>query len=64
MTEEKLWDIHQLLERYPAFKHWGVRWLIRNRKIPLVRIGRRIYFDPNDIEAWKDSNKIQPFKAK
>ena len=60
MSSERLWDINQLLTNYPAFKHWGIRWKIRHRTIPLVRLGRRIYFDPVEIEKWIEMNKIQP----
>lgn len=59
---ETLLDVHQLLKKYPALKHWGLRWLIRNRRIPLIRIGRRIFFDPADISAWLDAHKIPPLK--
>ena len=60
MNTEQLWDIHQLVENYPALKHHGVRWLIRNRKIPMVKIGKRIYFQPSAIFDWVESQKIEP----
>ena len=64
MTEPQLWDLKQLLKHYPAFKEWGVRWLIRNRRIPIVRIGsRRIFFDPEDIKNWIDSQKVEPIQG-
>ena len=58
MVDEKLWDLKHLLKNYPAFKEWGVRWLIRHRRIPMVKIGRRIYFDPSEITLWIQKNKI------
>lgn len=58
-------DSHELLRRYPALKSprgkkltYRLEWLMRSRKIPIVRIGRRNYFDPRDIEAWIESQKI------
>ncbi len=61
MREEKLWDLHQLLEHYPCFTVWGIRHLIRNRRIPMVRIGtRRIFFDPKDIADCVSKQKINP----
>ncbi|MGE5444052.1 MAG: hypothetical protein ACM3SR_05530 [Ignavibacteriales bacterium] len=57
---QQLLDIHQLADKYPALKKWGIRWLVRNRRIPIVRIGRRIFFDPKDISDWLDANKIVP----
>ena len=56
--KEKLWDIDLLLKNYPALKPWGVRHLIRTRSIPIIKLRRRIYFDPAEIEAWIDSKKI------
>jgi len=55
-------DKKKLLEMYPAFGKWGLEWLIRNRRIPIVRIGNRIYFDTEDIRRWIDMNKIKPFE--
>jgi len=54
----------ELLERCPAISRWALEWLIRNRRIPLVKLGRRIYFDPRDIENWLDSNKIEAQEVK
>lgn len=56
--QEKLWDIDQLIKNYPALKKWGVRWRVRMRTIPIVKIGRRVYFDPVEIAKWVDRNKI------
>ena len=59
MNKERLWDLKQLLEHYPAFKLWGVRHLIRHRAIPICRIGKRIYFRPERIEEWIEDNEIK-----
>jgi len=58
MQKQKLWDIKQLVDNYPALRPWGIRWKIRNRDIPIVKLGRRIYFDPDDIREWINKNKI------
>lgn len=55
-------DKKGLLEMYPAFSKWGLEWLIRIRRIPIVKIGKRIYFDPQDIQKWIQENKIMPYK--
>ena len=59
MSEEKLLDFKTVVERY-HFKPWGLRWRIRLRQIPFVKLGRSIYFDPDDLEAWIEKHKIQP----
>ena len=58
MNDEKLWDLHQLLENYPALKYHGVRWLVRNRRIPIVKIGKRVYFEPSSIQIWVNEHKV------
>jgi len=60
----KLIDSEELLRLYPALagrgksKLYRLQWLTRSRAIPLVKILHRIYFDPSDIEAWIESQKI------
>lgn len=58
MCKDKLWDIKQLIENYPAFKFWGIKYLVKNRRIPIVRIGKRIYFRPERIEEWISEHEI------
>jgi excisionase family DNA binding protein len=36
---------------------WGVRTLIWNGKIPIVRDGRRMFIDVLDLERFVESNK-------
>jgi len=64
MHFEQLWNLNQLLEHYPGLSYHGVRWLIRNRRIPIIKIGKRIYFDPQEVEIWKNSQKIEPIERK
>ena len=46
---------------HPALKDkWRLDWLIRTRKIPIVKIGRRVYFDEPKIKDWIEKHKIQP----
>ena len=61
----RLIDREELLELYPALaskgknKYYRLQWLTRSRQIPVVRIGRRrLYYDPSDIQAWIESQKI------
>lgn len=64
MNDIDLIDSHELLRRYPALagkgknKFYRLQWLTRCRAIPLVKIGRRFYYDPRDIKAWIESQKI------
>lgn len=50
MREEKLLTFNEVVDRY-KFRPDSLRWLIRTRQIPIVRIGKkRIYFDPDELE--------------
>jgi hypothetical protein len=60
MGDKKLLNFQDVVERF-SIKPWGLRWLIRTRQIPLVRIGTgrgKIYFDPLDLEEWVETHKI------
>jgi predicted DNA-binding transcriptional regulator AlpA len=49
--KRKLLDIDDLVEAY-GFKRWTIRTYCSQRKIPHIKIGRRVFFDPVSIEAW------------
>jgi predicted DNA-binding transcriptional regulator AlpA len=49
-------DINQLEETY-SLKRWTVRSYCSQRKIPFIKIGRRVFFDPVAIEAWIKSHE-------
>jgi predicted DNA-binding transcriptional regulator AlpA len=48
---KKLLDIDGLETTY-GLKRWTIRLYCSQRKIPFVKIGRRVYFDPVAIDAW------------
>ena len=60
----RLIDREELLKLYPALRSRGknkfyrLQWLTRSRQIPVTKIGRRLYFDLGDIEAWISEHKI------
>lgn len=54
----KLLDKKSLEERHPGLKRNTIEWLCRTRQIPIVKIGRRIFFDEMEILKWIDSNKV------
>lgn len=57
----RLLDREALGNLHPALKNrWRVDWLVRMRKIPIVRIGKSIFFDEMEILNWIENQKIQP----
>jgi excisionase family DNA binding protein len=37
-----------------------MRAWIRQRRLPSVRLGRRVLLDPQDIERFIDANRVKP----
>jgi excisionase family DNA binding protein len=36
----------------------SINHLVHRRQIPVVRIGRRVHIDRNDLDRWIESNKV------
>lgn len=53
-------DKKGFLELYPGFRKWGLEYLIRTRRIPIVRWSKKIYFHVPSIDEWIEKHKIQP----
>jgi hypothetical protein len=47
----KLLDINGLVAMY-GLKRWTVRSYCSMRRIPFIKLGRRVFFDPEAIDAW------------
>lgn len=59
--QNKLITKKQLGEIHPALANkWRLAWLVRMRRIPMVRVGKSIFFDAIEIEKWIEKNKIKP----
>jgi len=59
MEDQLLWNFETTRKKIGKSEQ-GMRWLIRIRGIDgMVRVGRRIYFDPVDIRNWIEKNKIK-----
>ena len=52
----------ELIQLFPAFTKNNLAWWIRNRKIPMIKIGRKIFFDVKDVNDWVNENKIKEIK--
>jgi predicted DNA-binding transcriptional regulator AlpA len=50
-AQKKLLDINGLEETY-GLKRWTIRTYCSQQKIPFVKLGRRVFFDPVAIDAW------------
>jgi excisionase family DNA binding protein len=56
-TLPNLLDIDQLAEHLGTSRR-HVRRLIAERRIPYVKVGRLIRFDPADVSKWVDDRRV------
>jgi excisionase family DNA binding protein len=57
ITEKKLYSIREaaeVLSRGP----WAIRHLIADKKIPVVRDGKRIFIEKGVIDSWVAERKV------
>lgn len=47
-----LLDIHDLRKEYPVLSIWAINNAIKNYNMPVIRIGRKRYFNKDSIELW------------
>lgn len=60
--EEKarpLMDLPAVAERL-GVNHRHIRRLVHERRIPFVKWGHLLRFDPDEIDAWLDSARVPP----
>ncbi len=53
----RLLNVDQLSE-WLGVPPWQIRNLVRQRKIPVVRIDARVRFDRESIEKWLKQNEV------
>lgn len=60
-NKQSLVDRKQLIGLYPALgaKKYRLDHLIRTRQIPIIRIGKNIFYNPNDIDTWIQKNQLK-----
>lgn len=53
----QLLTMDQLAERLGVTRR-HVRRLVAERRVPFLRVGRFIRFDPSEITGWLDANRV------
>jgi excisionase family DNA binding protein len=56
---ESLLDVEGLARRLGVSVRF-VRRLVEERRIPYVKVGRFVRFDPVDVERWIDAARMEP----
>jgi len=57
--DDKLWIIDDVAE-YLQVKVSVIRYWIYNERLPCLKIGKHLRFDPEDIREWIEQRKSQP----
>ena len=58
----RLLSIGQLAERLGTTPR-HVRRLVAERRVPFVKVGRLVRFDPDDIAAWLDGRRVRRLRS-
>ena len=61
----ELLDRKALQARHPGLRKGTIDWLVRTRRIPIVRIGggKKIFFDAAVIDDWIRENAVPAQKG-
>ncbi len=57
--DDKLLDVHSLAVRLGVRVRY-IRRLIAERRIPYIKLGHFIRFDPDEIDEWVNQSRIHP----
>lgn len=62
MTTPKSITRPQLIGAKPASREYGIKYtslrdIVHRGELPVVRVGRAMYLDRNDVEHWIESRK-------
>ena len=60
---EKL-SVDELIEKYPFFTRYNINKAIEEDKFPVFYIGRKKFFDKDEIEAWLSQKSISKVNNK
>ena len=68
-VSKEIYSVDELIEKYPFFTRYNINKAIEEDKFPVFYIGRKKFFDKDEIEAWlsqksisKANNKKDKFK--
>ena len=59
MENPGLLDVAQTADRLGVTVRW-VRRAIAERRIPFIKVGRYVRFDPEELDAFVEANRVRP----
>ena len=58
-TTRAMLDVNQVADRMSVSPRF-IRRLVEERRIPFCKLGKFVFFDPVDIDAWIDARRVAP----
>lgn len=59
MADDRLLSLPEAASRLGVSRHTMRAW-IRQRRLPFVRLGRRVLLHPRDVENFIEANRVEP----
>jgi excisionase family DNA binding protein len=63
MAEPMMLTIHELCAKY-SLRPWTVRQYCSQRRIPHVKVGRKVLFSVEEIERWLKAQAVAPRESR
>jgi len=57
LEEPALWDVAGLAERLGVTERF-VRRLVAERRVPFLKIGKFVRFDPRAVDSWLEAARV------
>ena len=58
----RLIDIDAAAERLGVTPRF-IRRLVAERRVPYLKVGKFVRFDPTELDAWLDQHRISPLRT-
>ena len=58
----RLIDINAAAERLGVTPRF-IRRLVAERRVPYLKVGKFVRFDPTELDAWLDQHRISPTRT-
>lgn len=59
LEKKELLTLGEVAERF-SIPLWTLRTYASQRRFPIVKLGRRIYVNPNEFRKWLDQFRVEP----
>lgn len=61
-VNKEIYSVEELIEKYPFFTRYNINKAIDEDQFPVFYIGRKKYFDKEEVENWLSQKSIEKRK--